>query len=226
MSIANTYLRKGAIGVVASTTIAYGPEDDNANADIICQLFIEQVLRGASLGRAFLEARLGYASQQSVVDPFDEKTLAQFVLLGDPSLHPFPESTVPPARKSTASKSAEHAARLQRRVRLMKTGERLSRECAFTVPAGRTARVKASLKTKALRSAGKRFKHLRRFDVREPAGPRASRSKAASVMPRATQVFVATRQRRTSTPANSPRVDGLLIYQVNGNTVEINLVSR
>ncbi len=89
MSIANTYLAKGAAGVVASTTISYGPFDDNANADVICQIFIEQLLRGASLGRAMLEARLAYVRQQSVVDPYDEKTLAQFVLLGDPSLHPF-----------------------------------------------------------------------------------------------------------------------------------------
>ena len=96
MSIANQYLAKGAAGVVASTTISYGPADDNANADWICQFFIEQVLRGASLGRAFLEARLAYVRKQSVVDPYDEKTLAQFVLLGDPSLHPFVEA---PARR-------------------------------------------------------------------------------------------------------------------------------
>lgn len=46
MSIANTYLHEGAVGVVASTTIAYGPVDDNANADIVCQLFLDHVLRG------------------------------------------------------------------------------------------------------------------------------------------------------------------------------------
>ena len=94
MSIANQYLVMGAAGIVASTTISYGPADDNANADWICQFFIEQVLRGASLGRAFLEARLAYVRKQSVVDPYDEKTLAQFVLLGDPSLHAFVEAQV------------------------------------------------------------------------------------------------------------------------------------
>jgi hypothetical protein len=47
------------------------------------------VLRGASLSRAFLGARLAYVRQQSVADPYDEKTLAQFVLLGDPGEAPF-----------------------------------------------------------------------------------------------------------------------------------------
>ena len=72
MAIANTYLASGAAGVLASTTIAYGPEEGNANADVICQVFVEQALRGASLGRALLEARLSYVNQQSVVDPYDE----------------------------------------------------------------------------------------------------------------------------------------------------------
>ena len=81
-SIADTYLAEGASGVLASTTIAYGPAAGNANADLICQFFLEQVLRGASLGRALLEARLAYVRRQSVADPYDEKTLAQFVLPG------------------------------------------------------------------------------------------------------------------------------------------------
>ena len=57
MSISNGYLARGAVGVVASTTISYGPKVGNANADVICQLFLGHVLKGASLGRALLEAR-------------------------------------------------------------------------------------------------------------------------------------------------------------------------
>ena len=60
MSIANAYLKAGLYGLIAGTTVAYGPADTNDNADILCQLFLEQLLSGASLGRAFLEARLGY----------------------------------------------------------------------------------------------------------------------------------------------------------------------
>ena len=43
---------------------------------------------GASIGRAALEARHRFASQLSHLDPSDLKTLAQFYLLGDPSIQP------------------------------------------------------------------------------------------------------------------------------------------
>jgi hypothetical protein len=228
MSIANTYLAKGAAGLVAATTIAYGPADDNGNADIICQLFIEQLLRGASLGRAMLEARLAYVRQQSVADPYDEKTLAQFVLLGDPSLHPFAETTVPKAAASPAAKASAHAARLQRRVRLMKAGERLARETAFTVPAKSPRRAAAMLRRTALAGVRRKFKHVRVFQVQEPAAARAVMGKALKAMPKAQLVLVATKQSRT--PARGikppPRIEGLLAYQVNGEVVTRIVVSR
>ena len=222
MSIANTYLAKGAAGVVASTTIAYGPFDDNANADVICQIFIEQLLRGASLGRAMLEARLAYVRQQSVVDPYDEKTLAQFVLLGDPSLHPFIADGRRRRRRPQRGQGAVHAARQQRRVRLMKAGERLSRETAYTVPAeARRAGRTATLRSKALAAVRRRFTH-----VRAVPGPRAGRPPQGSsgrrlkTMPKAEQVFVATRRRQTPAtgPNTPPRIDGLLAYRVNGSS--------
>jgi GNAT superfamily N-acetyltransferase len=228
MSLANAYLAKGAAGVVASTTIAYGPADDNANADVICQLFVEQLLQGASLGRALLEARLGYLRRQSVADPYDEKTLAQFVLLGDPSLHPFSASAAPRAKASPTAKAQTHAARLQRRVRLMKAGERLSRECAYTVPVRSARRVAGALRTKALAAANRRFGHVRVFQVHEPAVKRApAAGKALRAMPKARHVFVATKQRGTSaSDTATPRVDGLLAYEVNGTLVTRLLQSR
>ena len=227
MSIANTYLAKGAVGVVASTTIAYGPEDENANADVICQLFIEQVLKGASQGRALLEARLDYARQQSVADPYDEKTLAQFLLLGDPSLQPFLVAGAPKAKNmSPKAHAAEHAARLQRRIRLMKAGESLSRECAYTVPVPKSKRAGA-LKSKALSSARRRFKNLRVFNVHQPAVVNKTVGKALSSMPTAKHVFVGSKRRAASTTKrNSTILDAFLAYQVDGNIVEINLVSR
>jgi hypothetical protein len=228
MSIANTYLAKGAAGLVAATNIAYGPADANGNADIICQLFIEQVLRGASLGRAMLEARLAYVRQQSVVDPYDEKTLAQFVLLGDPSLHPFVEATAPKAAVSPAAKASAHAARLQRRVRLMKAGERLARETAFTVPAKSPRTAAAVLRRKALAGVRRRFKHVRMFQVHEPAAARKGMGKALKTMPKARHVFVATKQSRTPVRGAKapPSIEGLLAYQVNGEVVTQIVVSR
>ena len=86
--IANTYLQSGAYGYLGSTTIAYGPAKGNGSADLICQYFLKSVCDGASLGRAALEARQKFASRSAELDPIDLKTLAQFVLLGDPSIHP------------------------------------------------------------------------------------------------------------------------------------------
>jgi hypothetical protein len=220
-SIANEYLQRGAVGVVASTTIAYGPPSGNANADLICQFFLEQALRGASLGRALLEARLAYVRNQSVADPYDEKTLAQFVLLGDPSVHPFaqePDEVAAVARPDATA----HAARLQRRVRLMKAGERLSRETAYTVPARKT-RARGALQRKSLAGPRRRFSHVRVFEVREPAGAAKVTGKAVSSMPKAKNVFVALRRLPDGT---TKRLEGLLAYDVNGQLVQIHLLSH
>ncbi len=87
VGIALEYLRQGARGVFGSTTVAYGPPDDNAHADVICRIFVQKVLAGCSLGRAALEARIGYARSVKWPSPVMWKTLAQFHLLGDPSIH-------------------------------------------------------------------------------------------------------------------------------------------
>jgi hypothetical protein len=87
------YLLSGAYGFFGSTTVAYGPADSNDSADLICQYFLQRILAGASLGRAALEAQQDYVRAAPLFGPQDQKTLAQFVLLGDPSVHP-----VAPAR--------------------------------------------------------------------------------------------------------------------------------
>src|SRR5262245_59144398 len=86
--ICYAYLGGGAYGFFGSSTIAYGPSSGNGWADLLCRYFLEGVLRGASLGRAVLEARHTYLLGMSVLQPEDLKTLAQFNLLGAPSLHP------------------------------------------------------------------------------------------------------------------------------------------
>jgi len=88
LGMANTYLANGCPAYFGSTTIAYGDATDNANADFICQYFFESILKGASSGRAALEARQKYASMSPSLSPSDLKTLAQFLLLGDPSVVP------------------------------------------------------------------------------------------------------------------------------------------
>ena len=86
--IVNTYLGAGAIAFLGSSTITYGPSAGNEFADLLTQFFLIDVLGGASIGRAFLQARQKFVLGQKMEDPVNLKTLAQFILLGDPSLHP------------------------------------------------------------------------------------------------------------------------------------------
>ena len=89
LSIANSYFKNGAVAFLGSSTIAYGPADSNALADLITQYFIINILKGASAGRALLEARQLFLSTTGPqLDPYELKTLAQFYLLGDPSVQP------------------------------------------------------------------------------------------------------------------------------------------
>ncbi|MBT9290166.1 C25 family cysteine peptidase [Prosthecodimorpha staleyi] len=86
LPIALTYLDQGAVGFLGSTNIAYGPADSNGQADVLTHLFMAGVRRGLTLGRALLEARQEFVRSQSLANPTNLKTLAQFVLLGDPSI--------------------------------------------------------------------------------------------------------------------------------------------
>ncbi len=104
--ICNTYLDNKAYGYLGSTTIAYGPAEGNGAADLICRFFLRRVLSGASLGRAALEARLEFATHAPELDPVDLKTLAQFNLLGDPSIHPVAAETPHRAIAQTRSGKA------------------------------------------------------------------------------------------------------------------------
>ncbi len=86
--VAATLLAEGAHGVWASSTTSYGPAVGNSGADITTRMFLETVVAGGSLGRAGLEARQRFVAHAVSLDPVDLKTLAQFDLLGDPSVHP------------------------------------------------------------------------------------------------------------------------------------------
>ena len=73
-------------------------------ADLLIQFFFERVLAGASLGRALTEARQRFISTQPMYDPFNLKTLAQFILLGDPSTTP---CLAPPRRSASRGVEAK-----------------------------------------------------------------------------------------------------------------------
>lgn len=126
--ICNFYLGNGAYGFLGSSTIAYGPASSNAQADLICSYFLEGVLSGASLGRALLEARQRFVKSSVPLDPTELKTLAQFHLLGDPSIQPVIEASsneLLDQKFVFGSGSRMRAARADRRRSLIATGTAL-----------------------------------------------------------------------------------------------------
>lgn len=91
--VASTYLRKGALGYVGSTMITLHDPSNMLLADSIVAEYLHSVMHGASIGRAFLDAKQIYLrrlifDQHYGLDEGDEKTLIEYVLLGDPSIHP------------------------------------------------------------------------------------------------------------------------------------------
>jgi hypothetical protein len=130
-SVAMTYLRQGAVGVFGSSTVAYGPSASNAYADVLCRLFLAEVLAGASLGRAVLAARQQFVQGQAFLDPTDLKTLAQFNLLGDPAAVPLVTTATaagPKSRRSaTVATPPTSAAVVIRRNQLGTIGAALAR---------------------------------------------------------------------------------------------------
>lgn len=92
MGIANRYLGESSYGYLGSTNVAWGSSSHVTLADKVCQFFLQNVLNGASLGRAILQARQEFVSQSAPMGPHSLKTLAQFTLLGDPSIHPVKRS--------------------------------------------------------------------------------------------------------------------------------------
>jgi hypothetical protein len=104
--LAITYLRKGAWGFVGSTMIAWVGPRKMMCADWIVAGYLKSALGGASLGRAFLESKQDYVrwinQQGRAPDLADEKTLIEYVLLGDPSIQPVSHTPSTPAAKRAA----------------------------------------------------------------------------------------------------------------------------
>jgi len=128
------YLRSGAYAGVGSSTTAYGPADGNGQADLICRYALEGIMGGASTGRALLDARQRYIRETGAMGPEDLKTIAQFDLLGDPSLVPVET----PGRVVAGAKGVPQQSLAQRRAVLRATGRALD----ATVPRASTTRAR------------------------------------------------------------------------------------
>ena len=122
--ICQTYMAQKAYGYFGSTTIAYGPAEGNGAADLITQYFLLEVQAGHSIGLAALKAQQRYVEQADELDPIDLKTLAQFYLLGDPSVQPVKIASVTRTPTGIAA-VAKRSVRAARRANTERIGELL-----------------------------------------------------------------------------------------------------
>jgi hypothetical protein len=187
LPICQHYLRQGAYGYFGSSTIAYGPAVGNGAADLITQYFLLAVLEGASLGRAALVARQRFVQQTTELDPFDLKTLAQFSLLGDPSVHPAAVESATDLPKGIKAADANRLQRRERRAKLQAMGEFLrdskptaSREAKHVRKSPTVRKALANI----AREAGIARKEFTAFAIKTPPAARARGSKAAAMAAR------------------------------------------
>jgi len=128
--IASTYLRKGALGFVGSTRMAWLGQGAMGSADWIVADYLSRVLEGASIGRAFLESKQKFAGYYTakgrVLDRKKEKTMIEYVLLGDPSVQPVDPSIHPRWRRVAGPESdLVPQERRQRRMVLSRRAEQI-----------------------------------------------------------------------------------------------------
>ena len=234
--ICTVYLDNGAYGFVGATTIAYGPETGNEDADLVCQYFLRRVLEGSSLGRAFLEARQDFARSSPELDPFSIKTIAQFTLLGDPSIHPV---AMPPApltlpkrrskRKSREGKAdVQRVARGDRRLALAVNGVTI-RETQPTAVRSEAVKVSSSVKQtldRIARRARMRRPKILSFTIhRPPAAARAARAAKRRRKTAAPTGFHVVFGRRRGTGPVTP-VTALVAKVADGRVISSRVVHR
>jgi Peptidase family C25 len=196
--ICQNYLVQGAYGYFGSSTIAYGPPKGNSAADLITQYFLAAVLDGASVGRAALIARQRYVQQTSELDPMDLKTLGQFSLFGDPSVHPVAIADPTGVPKGVDVHESKRLERRERRAKLRAAGE-LLRETKPTASrkAGKVRRsptVRKALANIAREAGIGRSKEFTAYAVKTPP---AGRSRGAKAVPAASRYYVAIHRPRS-----------------------------
>jgi hypothetical protein len=211
---------QGAYGYFGSSTIAYGPSEGNGAADLITQYFLLAILDGASLGRAALLARQQFVRQTAELDPIDLKTLGQFSLLGDPSIHPAVVSSPTSVPKGVDVHQAKRLERRARRAKMREEGELLQK----TKP---TASRKATSVRKSV-AVGKALANIARqaglgtrkgftaFVVKTPKGGRPRGGKAA---PTASRYYVAISPPRKAKAGPHPMSVAAVAKEAGGRIV-------
>jgi hypothetical protein len=231
----NAYLAEKAYGFFASTTIAYGPSDSNAQADLLCQYFFQSLLKGASLGRATLEARQNFVRTASPPDPSDVKTLAQFNLYGDPSITPLkmpsPKLAVAPKSVEPAAHVAERVARFDRRASLFQSGQMLTETEPQAHPTTKKPprAVVAQLQDKA-RELGIEPGRTLSFEIRRPPAaskvmPKSLRAKRA--VPGRFHVMFGRSEKAQTRQEKVVQIVALVGKEIGGEVVSVSrIVSR
>jgi hypothetical protein len=218
--ICQRYLIQGAYAFFGSSTIAYGPEEGNSAADLITQYFLLAILDGASTGRAALVARQKFVQQTGELDPMDLKTLGQFNLLGDPSVHPVVNASVTRVPKGVDKNQTRKMECRTRRQKMRKEGE-LLQETKPSASRKATKFRKSAVVQKALaniaREAGMtRGKEFSAFDVQTPKGAKQGMKKAAPV---ASRYFVAVQRPKTVTRGATAYSVAAVAKEVGGRIV-------
>jgi hypothetical protein len=229
-AICTTYLREGAYGFFGSTTIAYGPSEGNGQADLICRFFIEAVLGGSSLGRAATEAHHRFVAQFSHLDPSDLKTAVQFILLGDPSVHPVLPVPHALARSRTLARAVRggtihQRARAFRRERIARTGHNLSRTVGAAVPtAGAPPPGVQRLMNTLARESGLRSTTQQSYQVVFPAAADASVTPVVRQTRRQRRVHVLKGVTGGAQALGLPRLSALIATLEGGRVVHLRRV--
>jgi len=164
-----TYLGNKAYGFFGSTTIAYGPSNSNDQADLICQYFLQSLLRGSSLGRATLEARQRFIHTASMYDPSNVKTIAQFNLYGDPSVTPIKPPLVPAKGFGLFAPMNPRLERVERRRDSFSRGLALAKsQPSLSKDVSKQKEVVSDALNKVAVEYGLRPKEILTFKVKEP----------------------------------------------------------
>jgi hypothetical protein len=218
--LCSTYLESGSCGFWGSTNISYGPESGQAAADIIAQRFLFHVRQGGSVGSAALEARLDFITTAGPTPtPVDLKTLGQFILLGDPSLHPVQllPPDVDPA--SPRFEDALAALRTTRRLRFALRGDGLAERTAAPVLTGPAPRGRKRNELMALAAAARvPSPRIYTYTVRGPERYLAARALTGG--PDAFHLLLS----RPETEGPVPRVRILIAAEENGVIRPVNVV--
>lgn len=227
VSLCNTYLGQGGYGFFGSSTIAYGPAAGNGAADLICQYFFQRVLAGASLGRAALESQQRFCRETAATDPIDLKTMAQYILLGDPSIQPVSAPAAHLFATDVLTKirgggtNATSHLRAERRRGLLAKGALIGATQPVAVR-DRTVKPAGELAHQLQRvaeEAGLNKPEMLTYRVRRPE---AALSKAlAAFKEKLPPEIIHVVAGRTEQPIGSPRVDLLVMREVNGQIVSV-----